>query len=178
MTLEFFPGICSESYIGFLEAASWNRESIFLWLVFPLLPSSLLEQVDEMTLEWSSPCLTGKQGLWEYSDGTNQSNGDSRQGHKQLALGLQISSFSCNLLWLIKISQLYDNNWMLFYFIFQYIEWSGYGYYDIFICNSPVYFTSQMGAFHMWKCYLLMCLLLFVETGPDSVAKTGLEHIM
>lgn len=61
------------------------------------------------------------------------------------------------------------------YFIFQYIEWPGYGYYDIFICNSPVYFTSQMGTFYMWKCYLLMCLLLFVETGSDSVAKTGLK---
>lgn len=32
-----------------------------------------------------------------------------------------------------------------------------------------------MGTFHMWKCYLLMCFLLFVETGSDSVHKTGLK---
>lgn len=38
-----------------------------------------------------------------------------------------------------------------------------------------VYFTSQMGTFHMWKFYLLMCFLLFVETGSDSVHKTGLK---
>lgn len=65
MTLEFFPGICSESYIGFLEAGSWNRESIFRRFVFPFLPSSFLEQVDEMTSEWSSSCLTVKQRALE-----------------------------------------------------------------------------------------------------------------
>lgn len=32
-----------------------------------------------------------------------------------------------------------------------------------------------MGSFHMWKCYLLMYFLLFVQTGSDSVDKTGLK---
>lgn len=148
------------------------------------LLSSLLEQVDEITSKWSSPCLTvnDTNGFIKYIDEANQSNKISCQGSKQFTFGLQIiSSFYCNLVWFIRILQLHDNKWMLFYFIIQYIEWSQCGYYNVFLSNVPVHFNSQISYMEILFAYLLVFVcwnrvfLSLKWPGTHYVAKAVLE---
>lgn len=123
--------ISSLSDIGFLDAGSWNGQSIFLPVsCFPFLLSSLREQVDGMTSKWSSPSLPPSK-WYKWLDKTDWWGKSSKEiscrSYKQFPLNLQISSISCNLVWFISVLLLHDSKWMLFYFIFQYIEWSWCG---------------------------------------------------